>query len=83
MKKIKTAILAGFSLVLVGVLTGCILPGHHGGKHGLPLPGHHGSHQVNPSHNFVAAPNESPGGNNSPQLVQNQNVQTIQGELHE
>ena len=83
MKKIKFSIIGGFSLVLLGALTGCILPGHHGGKHGLPRPGHHGSHQVNPSHNFTAAQNESPGGNNSPQLVQNQHVQTTQGELHD
>ena len=45
MKKIKFSIIGGFSLVLLGALTGCILPGHHGGKHGLPRPGHHGSHQ--------------------------------------
>ena len=89
MEKAKWVMLVfgGGAVLLAVLLTGCLLPGHHGGHHGLPrppgLPGHHGGLRESPSQDSGAATSESPDGIKSPQLVQNRNTPMPQGERHE
>jgi len=75
--------------VLLGALTGCLLPGNHGGPPGLPgLPGLSGPPRVellNPSGvSVVAAASEDLLRNEPQQLVQNGNPPiTAEGEFNE